>query len=250
MLGLALAGPIHADLVAWWRLDDGSGTIASDSSGNGYDGDVEGGAQWVDGQIGGALSFNGSNSLVRAPYIPLDSRTFTITMWVYPDLYTSEQIVFSQRQTSATDTDMHFRIYGPGSGRVRMGFYNNDLDTTMTLDENNWYHDRGDWAYWGWMFFDIESVEKINDYKVAIHMSTPNSSIMTSLAMFTVCIVSEKAAQEYGDDYFKNPVGTGPFEFIEWVKDDHITLRAFEDYWRARAKIDEVIEVLKNFRKY
>jgi ABC-type transport system substrate-binding protein len=108
-------------------------------------------------------------------------------------------------------------------------------------DSSNWYHDKGEWAYWGYMFGDIESVEKIDTYKVAIHMARPNASIMTSLAMFTVCIVSEKAAQDYGDDYFSNPVGTGPFEFVEWVKDDHITLRAFEDYWRDRAKIDELI---------
>jgi len=100
-------------------------------------------------------------------------------------------------------------------------------------DENNWFHQYGDWNYWGWMFTDIEEVEKIDDYTVAIHMKKPNASIMTSLAMFTVSVVSEKAAKQYGENYFKNPVGTGPFEFVEWVKDDHITLRAFEDYWGA-----------------
>lgn len=108
-------------------------------------------------------------------------------------------------------------------------------------DSANWYHDKGEWAYWGYMFTDIESVEKLDTYKVAIHMKQPNASIMTSLAMFTVCIVSEKAAQEYGEDYFKNPVGTGPFEFVEWVKDDHITLRAFEDYWRDPPQISELV---------
>ncbi|MCK4432769.1 MAG: ABC transporter substrate-binding protein, partial [Methanomicrobia archaeon] len=108
-------------------------------------------------------------------------------------------------------------------------------------DENNWYHDKGNWSYWGWMFYDIDYVERIDDYKVAIHMNTPNSSMMTSLAMFTVCIVSEKAAKDYGEDYFKNPVATGPFEFVEWVKDDYIKLRAFEDYWAGRAYLDELI---------
>ena len=91
------------------------------------------------------------------------------------------------------------------------------------------------------MFSDIEKVEKIDDYTVAIHMTKPNSSMMTSLAMFTAAVVSEKAAKQYGDDYFKNPVGTGPFEFVEWVKDDHITLKAFESYWGGRAYLDQVI---------
>lgn len=106
---------------------------------------------------------------------------------------------------------------------------------------DNWYHDNGEWAYWGYMFTDIDYIEKIDDYKVAIHMKRPNASIMTSLAMFTVCIVSEDAAKDYGDDYFANPVGTGPFEFVSWVKDDQITLRAFDDYWGGRAQIDELI---------
>lgn len=108
-------------------------------------------------------------------------------------------------------------------------------------DDTNWYHDKGEWAYWGYMFTDVDYVEKLDTYKVAIHLKRPNASIMTSLAMFTVCIVSETAAQDYGEDYFKNPVGTGPFEFVEWVKDDHITLRAFEDYWEGEAQIDELI---------
>jgi len=140
VLSLALTGTAKADLVGWWRFDEGSGTTAADSSGNGNDGVLEGGAQWAEGQLGGGVEFNGSDARVVAPYIPLDSRSFTITMWVNPVLYTGEQIVISQVQSNSTDVSLHFRIYGPDSGRVRMGFYNNDLDTTTTLEQNNWYH--------------------------------------------------------------------------------------------------------------
>jgi peptide/nickel transport system substrate-binding protein len=72
-------------------------------------------------------------------------------------------------------------------------------------------------------------------------MKAPNASIMTSLAMFTVCIVSPSNAEQYKEDAFKYPCGTGPFKFVEWVKDDHITLEANENYWRERAKIDQLI---------
>ena len=64
---------------------------------------------------------------------------------------------------------------------------------------------------------------------------------MTSLAMFTVCIVSPANAEKYGEDAFRYPCGTGPFKFVEWVKDDHITLEANGDYWRGRPKIDKII---------
>jgi hypothetical protein len=146
VLGLTLAGPASAELVAWWRFDDGSGTEATDSSGNGNDGALNGDAQWVAGQLGGAIQFNGSNARVVAPNIPLDSRSFTVMMWVNPVLYTGEQVVFSTGLTGANGTDMHFRLGGPGSGNVpaggvRMGFYNNDIDTPGGLiEDNNWYH--------------------------------------------------------------------------------------------------------------
>jgi hypothetical protein len=146
VLSLTLTTTSRASLVAWWRFDDGSGTTAADSSGNDLDGTLEGGAQWVNGKIGDAIQFNGSNARVVAPYIPLDNRSFTITMWVNPVLYTGEQVVFSTGLTGSDNTDMHLRIGGPGSGNVppggvRMGFYNNDLDTPGGLIlENNWYH--------------------------------------------------------------------------------------------------------------
>jgi len=144
IMGLVLssvAGAADLNLVAWWKFDDGSGIIAKDSSGKGNNGTLNGNAQWVQGQIGGALQFNGTNAFVRAPHIPLNSQTFTITMWVNPILYTSEQVVFSQTQSRSTNLSIHFRIYGPNSGRIRMGFYSNDLDTTgNTIVQNNWYH--------------------------------------------------------------------------------------------------------------
>jgi hypothetical protein len=148
LLGLALAAPAHADLLAWWRFDDGSGTTAMDSSCNGLDGTLEGGAQWVNGQLGGAIQFNGSNARVVAPHIPLDNRSFTITMWINPVLYTGEQVIFSQVQSNATNTSMHYRLGGPNIAAgnvpargVRMGFYSNDLDTAGGLiQDNTWYH--------------------------------------------------------------------------------------------------------------
>jgi hypothetical protein len=67
-------------------------------------------------------------------------------MWVNAVLYTGEQVVFSTGLTGSNNTDMHLRIGGVGSGNVpaggvRMGFYNNDLDTAGgIIQENTWYH--------------------------------------------------------------------------------------------------------------
>ena len=103
------------------------------------------------------------------------------------------------------------------------------------------YHQYGEWAYWGYMFSDIDRVEKIDDYTVKIVLKKPNAAMITSLAMFTVAIVSPTNAEKWGEDAFKHPIGTGPFKFVEWVKDDHITLEANNDYWRERPKLDRLI---------
>jgi len=103
------------------------------------------------------------------------------------------------------------------------------------------YNQYGEWAYWGYMFSDIKEVQKIDDYTVKIVLSKPNAAMMTSLAMFTVTIVSPTNAEKWKEDAFKHPVGTGPFKFVEWIKDDHITLEANKDYWRGAPKLDKLI---------
>ena len=59
VLVLGVAHNASAELIAHWRLDDGSGTNAVDSSGNGYDGTLLLDPQWVAGKYGGALEFGG-----------------------------------------------------------------------------------------------------------------------------------------------------------------------------------------------
>ncbi len=72
--------------VGHWAFDDGAGSAAADSSGNGYDG-AAANAAWVDGKSGGALDFNGTNSVVTLPPAAFDSlrNEITIAMWVFGD---------------------------------------------------------------------------------------------------------------------------------------------------------------------
>ena len=108
-------------------------------------------------------------------------------------------------------------------------------------DVNHSHHEYGEWAYWGYMFSDIDRVEKIDDYTVTIVLKKPNAAIMTSLAMFTVAIVSPTNAEKWKEEAYKHPVGTGPFKFVEWVEDDYIILERNEDYWREEAKLDYLL---------
>jgi len=67
VLGLNLTNTASAELVGWWKLDEGSGTTAYDSSGNGNDASFKGAPAWVeDGKFGKALKFNGSSDYLTA----------------------------------------------------------------------------------------------------------------------------------------------------------------------------------------
>ncbi|MGE5293398.1 MAG: LamG-like jellyroll fold domain-containing protein [Solirubrobacterales bacterium] len=67
LIALVLAGSASAELVGYWQLDEGTGTTAKDSSGNGNIGTFVGALQWVDGYDGGALKFNGVDTYVEIP---------------------------------------------------------------------------------------------------------------------------------------------------------------------------------------
>lgn len=60
-LAFGQAGPIGN-----WKFDNGTGTVATDASGNNNNGSVVG-ATWTTGKVAGALDFNGSNASVRVP---------------------------------------------------------------------------------------------------------------------------------------------------------------------------------------
>jgi prepilin-type N-terminal cleavage/methylation domain-containing protein len=74
-------------LVGYWPLDDASGNIAADISGNGYAAALNGAPSWVAGKIGGALQFNGSNYAGTSLSWP--SSAGSVALWAYPTAYNS-----------------------------------------------------------------------------------------------------------------------------------------------------------------
>ena len=77
---------------------------------------------------------------------------------------------------------------------------------------------------------DPEGIEIINDHTIRIRTLKPFAPILANLGHSTAFIVSEKAVQELGEDYYQNPVGTGPFTFDSWQTGDQIKLEKNENY--------------------
>ncbi len=72
-------------LVGWWSFDEGTGTVAIDSSGNGHDGTLVDGPTWIDGQYGSALEFTSSSDRVDVPPEVFDTidQQCTMTFWAF-----------------------------------------------------------------------------------------------------------------------------------------------------------------------
>ncbi len=89
----------------------------------------------------------------------------------------------------------------------------------------------------------ITKVEAKDENTVVFTLKTPQGPFLNNLAMFVFVMWSPTALEAAGVESCKNPVGTGPFKFVEWVADEQVTLVKNPDYWDAAnaAKVDEVI---------
>lgn len=87
------------------------------------------------------------------------------------------------------------------------------------------------------LYVNISDVTVIDDLTVQITVDPTNVWIMNSLARLHIL------PSDIGDtnDWNTNPIGTGPFRFVEWVRDDRMVVEAFEDYWGERGNVDRVV---------
>jgi peptide/nickel transport system substrate-binding protein len=81
------------------------------------------------------------------------------------------------------------------------------------------------------LYTAIARVEVVNPHRVVFHLKTPFGPFLTNLANNGE-IVNKKAV-EGSKNPARNPVGTGPFQFVEWVQGDHVTLKRFDRYFES-----------------
>ncbi|TKJ37075.1 MAG: hypothetical protein CEE38_09235 [Planctomycetes bacterium B3_Pla] len=102
-----------AKLVAHWKLDEGAGTIARDSSGNGNDGAFQGDPKWVAGTIGNALEFDGIDGYIDCGNdrsISDFSETYSIEAWAYFAVATDYPGLFQRgSQTTSSQIEIYLQ---------------------------------------------------------------------------------------------------------------------------------------------
>lgn len=131
-------------LVGWWKLDDGSGTVALDSSDFGYNGTLVNTPTWTTGPDNGALSFDpGSSEYVTvADQPPLKPSHLTVAAWLNPTtIDTTYESAVAKTSSGGWGDGWGLLSWTNGEGKIR--FYINDWTgavVSSTLPTSTWSH--------------------------------------------------------------------------------------------------------------
>ncbi|AMJ59943.1 ABC transporter substrate-binding protein [Bosea sp. PAMC 26642] len=91
-------------------------------------------------------------------------------------------------------------------------------------------------------FAAIDKVEKLDDMTVRVALKYSDVNFLGRVSAYHGGnIVSRKAAEELGEKFAMQPVGTGPFVFIEQVTQQYVKLSANPTYFRGKPKIDTIM---------
>ncbi len=115
-------------------------------------------------------------------------------------------------------------------------------------EDHPFYKVGGSYKYWGFMNMSkiVKSIEKTDLFTVVITLNRKEAPFLANMAMDFASILCKdyafsllKAGKE--DKLSRFPVGTGPFVFKKWVKDDKIIYTANENYWAGKPYIKKLI---------
>ncbi len=87
--------------------------------------------------------------------------------------------------------------------------------------------------YWVTMEMDktVDAIEAADEYTVVFKLKRVEAPFIANLGMDFADIISPEAFVKNPKEFLRNPVGTGPFKFVKWVKDDQILLEKNKQYW-------------------
>lgn len=88
----------------------------------------------------------------------------------------------------------------------------------------------------------IREVEVLGDHEVVIHTDGPDPLLVNRISRIGSAIMPKDYVEAVGFDAFAvAPVGTGPFRFVDWVRDQQIVMEAFDGHWRGRPAFDRLV---------
>lgn len=138
-------------LVGYWPFDDGSGTVATDTSNGNHNGTLNGGPGWDTGKIGTALSFDGQGTTVDINHSVVDtSGSFSVAAWVQLASTSNWATAVSQDGTNVSGFYLQYTSPSAGAdgGKFAFSLLSSDATTATAIRAtspfspvaNVWYH--------------------------------------------------------------------------------------------------------------
>ena len=98
-----------------------------------------------------------------------------------------------------------------------------------------------DEAAFGFLLSAIESIETPDDMTVVFNTSFPWAPFLADLSVWAAAIMPADYAGMSAEEFFEDPIGTGPFLFDEWVPGEYIRLVRNDNYWQeGKPYVDSV----------
>lgn len=88
---------------------------------------------------------------------------------------------------------------------------------------------------------EITGITVKGDYSLEIKLKEVQTAFPLTLTGGGASIVPEEEVAKLGQDFGQKPVGSGPFKYKDWQKDDKLTLETFDKYYAGRAKLNGVV---------
>lgn len=87
----------------------------------------------------------------------------------------------------------------------------------------------------------IKDIKKLDDLRVQFVLNKPSAPFLSVLSMQSFAIISPAAMMKAKQDFAKEPVGSGPFIFKKWERNQKIILVANESYWDGKPHLKTLV---------
>jgi oligopeptide transport system substrate-binding protein len=87
----------------------------------------------------------------------------------------------------------------------------------------------------------LSGVTVVDPYTIEIKLSRPDATFLHVMAINFSSVVPKEAVEQFGEDFGRNPVGTGAFYLADWTLGQSLTFARNEGYWREGVpKLDQI----------